>query len=349
MERETIKESTRSSAASDQRRRRKDLLARQKERRAALTALSRGPVELPVQDGSIASPVSNSDPMAFSVDALMQSPLGANSAVQMQTASTSSPSAADEPERMQTDPRRRRGSSKPNAAAALMAAEWMVDVPDDLADNWYVLARPAGKRCLVSTAGGTTTATSRGGRSWRFPSALPGGSRQLRSAGRCELDCIWSEAMQTYFVLDALSWKEQRLDGCSAEFRLYWTHAKLSESKVHEQTSSNPCRFVVSAWLKCSAEQLQHTYSAPAGYERDGLFFVHKEALYEAGPNPLLLSWSDAHCSSRFYNYGSEQMAAAVEYEPEKAARWRTDELDEAITYETLLNAVIAGAASMDT
>ena len=131
MERETIKESTRSSAASDQRRRRKELLARQREKRAALTALSRGAAELPAQNGSIASVASSGDPMAFGVNALAHSPLVADSAEQMQTASANDSTAADEPtERMQTEPRRRRaGSSKPNAAAALMAAEWMVDVP----------------------------------------------------------------------------------------------------------------------------------------------------------------------------------------------------------------------------
>ena len=41
------------------------------------------------------------------------------------------------------------------------------------------------------------------------------------------LDCIWSEAEQVYYVLDLLSWKDQRLVDCTADFRRYWLASKL--------------------------------------------------------------------------------------------------------------------------
>ena len=46
---------------------------------------------------------------------------------------------------------------------------------------------------------------------------------------------------------------------------------------------------------------------------RDGLLLMHRDALYEGGaPSPLQLSWSDASCSTRFYDYGSARMAQEV-------------------------------------
>jgi len=67
---------------------------------------------------------------------------------------------------------------------------------------------------------------------------------------------------------------------------------------------------------------------------------------YEAGPSPLLLAWSDASCSSRFYDYGSAQMAQELQRAPEKAGRWRTEEIHEAVSFGEILAA--AEAPSMD-
>ena len=67
---------------------------------------------------------------------------------------------------------------------------------------------------------------------------------------------------------------------------------------------------------------------------------MHRDALYEAGPSPLQLAWSDAGCSERFYDYGSEAMAKEVERDPEKAARWRTDEVGAAWAYADVLQRV---------
>jgi hypothetical protein len=35
-----------------------------------------------------------------------------------------------------------------------MYAEWLVEIPADLQENWYVVMCPVGKRCLVTTAKG---------------------------------------------------------------------------------------------------------------------------------------------------------------------------------------------------
>ena len=56
--------------------------------------------------------------------------------------------------------------------------------------------------------------------------------RGVSGTATCELDCIWVEPLQTFFALDLLSWKGHRLLDCPAEFRLYWLHAKLQETRA---------------------------------------------------------------------------------------------------------------------
>ena len=63
------------------------------------------------------------------------------------------------------------------------------------------------------------------------------------------------------------------------------------------RSSSNPCAFVPLEPRLCDAAALGHAYAAPLPYARDGLLFVHREGLYEAGPSPLTLAWSDARCA----------------------------------------------------
>lgn len=251
-------------------------------------------------------------------------------------------------------------------ADALMTAEWMVDVPGDLAACWYVAARPAGRRCLVVTSGGLTRAHGRSGKPRSFPSALPNGSRATRAGlVECELDCIWREAEQTYYVLDVLVWKGQRLTECTSDFRLFWLATKLHEARATDASSANPCRFVALGYAPCTPDQLRLCYagdarppgssamdcsvaadgerSACAGEAdewRDGLLLLHREALYEAGASPLLLSWSDASCSRRFYDYGSEGMAGALTADPTKADKWRTSEVDTAVSFADVVEAM---------
>jgi hypothetical protein len=39
--------------------------------------------------------------------------------------------------------------SKLTHEVQLMLSEWMVEVPDDVAQNWFAVVCPVGKRCLV--------------------------------------------------------------------------------------------------------------------------------------------------------------------------------------------------------
>ncbi|GFZ17428.1 hypothetical protein Acr_26g0006980 [Actinidia rufa] len=88
-------------------------------------------------------------------------------------------------------------------AAQLMLPEWMIDVPDRLIHDWYVFARPAGKRCFVVSSNGTTVSRLRNGSLLhRFPSALPSGARtkgnSCSAQSYCILDCIFNELSNTW-------------------------------------------------------------------------------------------------------------------------------------------------------
>ena len=354
-----------------QRKRRESVLASQKARRAAQTAAGRTshgapPSSLqPAETGeSTRSMVSDSVAIPAAVPALLPAsqPSLPPPAVEAMDATHSA---------------RGTSSSRTNV---LMTPEWMVDVPSDLASCWLVAPRPAGRRCLVISGGANTRAHWRGGKPRTFPSALPNGSRATRSGGSatCELDCIWVEADQTFYVVDVLSWKDHRLVDCPWDFRRYWLAAKLAETRAGTACSTNPYRFELLGFVECSAASLRSAYFGSGGSDagqgddcarssddcaggghdggagsgggmevedgataahaqRDGLLFAHREALYEPGSSPLLLSWSDAICSSRFYDYGSQRMADAIVADPSKASRWRTDEVDAACTFAELL------------
>jgi hypothetical protein len=339
-ERRSVKSRALTPKEADQRRRRDELLRDQKQRRSGQIAELRGAtaggagVAVPVDDAQMLGSL----PTAF----------GATADEGMRAAG-----AADEGMQVESRGRGRNGqrtAASRALAAGLMSPEWLVDIPTDLASRWYVAARPAGKRCLLCSGGGKTAAHGRSGWFRTMPSALPGGSRQggVSGTATCELDCIWVEPLQTFFVLDLLSWKGHRLADCPAEFRLYWLQTKLQETRAATASSTNPCRVLPLPWLECSGAALQQAYGwvAEDGGERapkDGLLLMHREALYEAGPSPLQLSWSDAGCSERFYDYGSERMAAVVAAEPDKAARWRTEELEAAWSIADLSAAVEHG------
>ncbi|KAG8459582.1 hypothetical protein KFE25_000938 [Diacronema lutheri] len=247
-------------------------------------------------------------------------------------------------------------SAKATHANALMLPEWMAEVPEDLARSWMVLPRPAGQRCLVVSARGQTTARRRNGAVLaHFPSALPGGrrasAREQRGAGGarafCVLDCIFDPSAKVYHVVDVMVWRGYLLYDCHAAFRLFWAHAKLGEVDATVASRTNPCAFLPLPYYAVSRESLAQLYAAEWPYARDGLLFVHRETVYEPGATPLVLLWTDAKCSARFFNYDSDAARARAPAGGQADA-WRHEAREAAITYDELLAAVAASEASLD-
>ncbi|PSS07675.1 Snurportin-1 like [Actinidia chinensis var. chinensis] len=188
-------------------------------------------------------------------------------------------------------------------ATQLMLPEWMIDVPDRLNHDWYVFARPAGKRCFVVSSNGTTVSRLRNGSLLhRFPSALPSGARTkgnpCSAQSYCILDCIFNELDQTYYVIDMVCWAGYSLYECTAEFRYFWLNSKLVESGACDPPSFyHKYRFGLVPVYNCDQAGLHIAYSGPVPFVKDGLLFYNKNAHYQTGNTPLALVWKDENCS----------------------------------------------------
>ncbi|KAM7471518.1 hypothetical protein LguiA_009701 [Lonicera macranthoides] len=188
-------------------------------------------------------------------------------------------------------------------AKQLMLPEWMIDAPDRLNDDWYVFARPAGKRCFIVSSNGTTVSRLRNGSLLhRFPSSLPNGSKSKdasRSAqSYCILDCIFHELDQTYYVIDMVCWAGISFYECTAEFRFFWLNNKLVETRACDPPSRyHKYRFSMVPVYNCDLEGLQTAYAGAVPYVKDGLLFCNKHAHYQTGNTPLALVWKDETCS----------------------------------------------------
>jgi snurportin-1 len=232
-----------------------------------------------------------------------------------------------------------------------MLPEWMSELPADLAHAWLVMPRPAGQRCLVVSAGGQTTARRRNGAILaRFPSALPGGRRSSGPDARsgasafCVLDCVYDAAHKCYHVLDVMVWRGYMLYDCHAQFRIYWAHTKLDEVRAGARARTNPCVFAAVPYYECRAASVRALYESEWPFVRDGLLFVHRETVYESGFTPLLLLWTDARCSARFFDFNSEGMERELKRSPAKRETWKEGE--RALTFEELESALLAAERS---
>ncbi|KAG4392684.1 hypothetical protein GLYMA_04G195500v4 [Glycine max] len=179
-----------------------------------------------------------------------------------------------------------------------MLPEWMIDIPNNLAQDWFVFARPSGKRCFVVSCNGATISRLRNGAVLhRFPSGLPSGARK-KDPSYSILDCIFHEADQTYYVIDMVCWRGYPLSDCTAEFRFFWLTSKLAETDAFEPPSHyHKYRFSLVPVFNCDSNGLYAAYSAPVPYVKDGLLFYNKHAHYQAGITPLALVWKDENCS----------------------------------------------------
>uniref|UniRef100_A0A9I9DZW0 Snurportin-1 n=1 Tax=Cucumis melo TaxID=3656 RepID=A0A9I9DZW0_CUCME len=185
----------------------------------------------------------------------------------------------------------------------LLLPEWMIDVPDRLTDDWYVFARPSGKRCFVVSSNGTTISRLRNGSILhRFPSALPNGAKTKNASGSGQtysiLDCIFHEVNQTYYVIDMICWRGYSLYDCAAEFRFFWLNSKLAESGACEPPSYyHKYKFSLVPVYSCDQNGLHAAYAGEAPFVKDGLLFYNKHSHYQPGNTPLALVWKDENCS----------------------------------------------------
>jgi snurportin-1 len=104
------------------------------------------------------------------------------------------------------------------------------------------------------------------------------------------LDCIWSAAENTFYVLDVVEWRAQTFYASDTEFRSYWLHSRLSEECPGAATAggSNRHAFVPLPRYACDASALRQMFEATRAMRRDGVLFFHREALYQRGRTSLV-------------------------------------------------------------
>ncbi|XP_066199029.1 snurportin-1 isoform X7 [Saccopteryx leptura] len=177
-------------------------------------------------------------------------------------------------------------------ANQLMLSEWLIDIPSDLGQEWIVVVCPVGKRSLIVASRGSTSAYTKSGYCVnRFSSLLPGGNRRYPTTAKdyTILDCIYSEAKQTYYVLDVMCWRGHPFYDCQTDFRFYWMRSKLPEEEgLGENTRLNPFKFVGLQNFPCTTESLCEVLSMDFPFEVDGLLFYHKQTHYSPGSTPLV-------------------------------------------------------------
>ena len=191
-------------------------------------------------------------------------------------------------------------------ASQLTIMEWLIDVPDDLYTNWYVLPRPEGPRCLLIAQNGITTSRYKNGNLHKkFESSLPNGSTETgTSSAKCVLDAVFHAPLKTFFVTDCMVWEDYSLVDCDFEFRRYWLNQKMSAladgeaSPAAASASSGGFTVAVIPAEVSTRETLLRAYGEAFGYTKDGLVFVHKDSSYTQGEiTPLCLQWKDGSCS----------------------------------------------------
>lgn len=115
----------------------------------------------------------------------------------------------------------------------LCIPEWMIEIPDDLKENWVCIPRPDGKRFILSSKRGKTVLYNLSGYSKVVKSNLPGGSfycfsyliTRLNFRGNCVLDVIQGE--HCFYVMDVLSYNNTNYEDSEAESRLFIVSSRV--------------------------------------------------------------------------------------------------------------------------
>ncbi|CAO3657741.1 unnamed protein product [Umbelopsis ramanniana] len=180
----------------------------------------------------------------------------------------------------------------------VMFAEWLIDVPGDLYENWCVVPCPVGKRCLVVSANGQTMARLRNGRLLnKFESILPAGSSTYKGnkvTDYCILDCIFDPVHWTFYVLDIMCWKGHPIYDCDTEFRFFWVASKIQADEMDVPNADNQF-YKFQALQAASTTELKNVIANPYAFmppnvkaNVDGYLLYNRETQYVVGTTPLV-------------------------------------------------------------
>eukprot|EP00922_Rhytidocystis_sp_ex-Travisia-forbesii_P015686 GHVS01023413.1.p1 GENE.GHVS01023413.1~~GHVS01023413.1.p1 ORF type:complete len:616 (+),score=148.01 GHVS01023413.1:160-2007(+) len=106
-----------------------------------------------------------------------------------------------------------------------------------------------------------------------------------------------------FWICDVLWWNGISLCDSSMECRLFFLKSRFEECKDEAAARGDGgeadlfCPFRLVDCQRCTTDFVHRIYHGHAPFRTESLVFVHKEALYLPGFNPLWLCWKDQHLS----------------------------------------------------
>ncbi|KYN33260.1 Snurportin-1 [Trachymyrmex septentrionalis] len=173
----------------------------------------------------------------------------------------------------------------------MMLSEWMLDVPQDLIENWIMVPCPIGKRVRMISGWGETRSYSRKGvLHGVFPSALPGGNPDSDFHHSAAVDCLWIKNRKLFYILDVLYWSQLPFTNCQAEFRFFWITTKFQEIPEFKERNADTNKYPILTLpnINCNSDINSALANLDNKQSLDGLLFYHRQALYTYGLTPLV-------------------------------------------------------------
>lgn len=194
--------------------------------------------------------------------------------------------------------------------------DYLFEIPSDLTpDEWYIIPKPEGARCLLIAKEGLSFIRDKNGFCIKkFISNFPGGNPK-KKRGVTILDVFYDRKKEVCYFLDILFWNDQNLIDCSAEARFFWldTHAAQIIHDIPE-FQINFCKI---PRFPCSLIGFNEAYKSNF-FNKDGLLFISKKGIYVSGVTPYSLIWKDSFCSLYFSpNQMSETFIAFLQLNKE--------------------------------
>ncbi|CAD5212453.1 unnamed protein product [Bursaphelenchus okinawaensis] len=177
------------------------------------------------------------------------------------------------------DKRHRAKFHRNDMKGRLMYSEWLIDIPEDISENWLALPAPAGKRVLVLAEHQYTFIyDKKGSQLSRFKSTL--NNRSQTSL----IDGILTR--NTIYVIDYLTTNDLPLEECEYDCRRMMGSSFLRENGVFNN-SFGQFKFVELPAVKASKEELTKLMAQTYDYELDGILFYYTKCHYYSGQTPL--------------------------------------------------------------
>ncbi|KRX03307.1 hypothetical protein PPERSA_08361 [Pseudocohnilembus persalinus] len=171
----------------------------------------------------------------------------------------------------------------------LVQPEHMIDIPYNLASDYYVQPRPNGERCLVIVQNQMAVARNKNGK------IISKFITQIKNYS--VLDCVFNKSSNIFYILDAIQYANVELSHEPTEFRIFWLNAQIQEYKSEFQEKQNEKKFQLVPYFEVNPENLQRCSMSQFLFLKDGIVFVNKQAQYIGGLHLNFLLFKDQNIS----------------------------------------------------